>query len=547
MTNKFKISLTVQKRILLHLLEYINNEDGFEVDNNIIQQGIANSLGIRLEHVSRSVNRLIKDKQVYYKSIHIKGIPRRRKAYFLTTKGIEHSKEIKKWFENKIIFVRTPDNDIQKIKFYQLKKILNFKIKPMEIFNYMSNDGIIDLKQFSLDKTHVINVQKSENDYPLIFYPSNYIVSHSIPKIKDFYGRINELNQLKTWIDDKKLYRFIIIHGVAGIGKTTLASKLSEDYKSKKHLFWHTLNKWDTIRSTLSELAEFLSEIGDDFLKSYINYNKQLDLEKVLNSLKKKVKKINALFVFDDFHKVNNDLRDFFASLIEIIEKLSNTKFIILTRYNIPFYDQQKVLVRNSVAELEIEGLDFASSVEILRKKHLPKARYKGIYDITAGHPLLLEVIDSDLKTRRYIFEEIFSKLSKDEKTIMERLSIFRAPIPYDAFFVDEQVQPESIENLVQKLIIRQISNELYNTHEFIKEFFYKRPNRFDRSALPLYKIAKIRKRDRFSTKKCSKNNRTRFIRTISHSVRRTSGRRSCITAMDRNFNVKSTIMFYNR
>ncbi len=474
MLKRFKLSIPVEKRIILHLADYVNYPGAIEVDNAITQQGIANAVNIRYQHVSRAIIKLIQDDHIFFRSVHVKKVNRRKKAYFLSIKGIAYSKDIKKWFDDKPVFIRNPDNELREIRFYDLKKILKFNIKPLEAFRYAfdSDDGIIDLKQVIKEKK-ITHVDQSEKQY--IF------ISSVIPEIENFYGREKELDRLKAWINDRDLYKLIMIHGMAGIGKTTLTSKLVGEYRGNKHIFWHDCNKWDTKRSVLSDIAGFLSKIGDDHLTSFIDFNKPLDIEKIMDLLENKMKQIDAIFVFDDFHKINGELKTLFANMIEILDRVDRVNFIISTRYVLPFYEQQKVLIRRSITELEIAGLDFESSSTILNKKGIPEMDYKRIYYLTSGNPLLLEIIESYKKTKRYIYDEIFSNLTKEECKILEILSIYRSPIPYDALYVDNTTLPESIDDLVNKLIIKEAKDGQYYTHDFIKDFFYKRLSPFKR------------------------------------------------------------------
>ena len=103
----------------------------------------------------------------------------------------------------------------------------------------------------------------------------------------------------------------------------------------------------------------------------------------------------------------------------------------------------------------------------------MPHAKFKEIYKITSGHPLLLEIIGTYKRTRKYIYEEIFSKFSKEEHKILEIISIYRIPIPYDAFFIERTASANTIEGLVHKSVIKETGEGFYDSHEFIKEFFY--------------------------------------------------------------------------
>jgi len=477
--KNFKFFIPVHKQILLYLADFVKYKEAFEVDNAITQQGIATAIGIRIEQVSRAVNTLIDDGYLSVRTAYIQGINRKKKAFFTTDKGLKQAYDIKNWLNNKIILIRDLDGELIESSFKALARAIDYKLKPLEIYKYVpiSQNGIITLPQLLADIKERNPKYKYRSDLQEIISQkkSQFIYSENVPRIKNFFGREEELDQIRNWITNKNLYRFIILHGIAGIGKTTLAAKLIGDYKEKKHIFWHNFQTWDSVRSVLSHIVEFLVEIDDEPFKLYIDFNKPLDMENIFDLLQRKMKNLNALLVFDDFQKINDELKNFFTIAIEKFEKTDNVKFIILSRYDISFYDRQKVLVRNSVAELGIEGLDFASSKAILSMKHLPETKFKEIYQITSGNPLLLEIFESNGKTNRYIYEEIFSKFSDDERKVMEVMATYDDPIPYDAFFVDNTIFPKSIETLTQKLYIKRTPDERYDSHEFIKEFFYKR------------------------------------------------------------------------
>lgn len=481
MKQNYKISIPVYKQILFYLGEYKDSEESFVVDNAITQQGIAQALVLRIEHVSKTVKRLIFDGYVSVSTCIIKGFPRKKKAYFLTAKGKEKLNSMLNKFNDQTLLIRNLSGDLLEARFFHLKKALDFNIKPLMIYKYssISKKGIIDLKKI------ISEIEKIESNYELNEYYANWllplkknlIISDDIPQVKNFFGRKGELNQINMWLGKKELYNFIIIQGMMGIGKTTLISKLIEDFKDYKHIFWHNIQKWDSVRSVLTNIIEFLKKMDKYHYNIYLNFNKPVDLGEILQDLKNKMNGLNALLIFDDFQKANEELRDFFAQLVEKFEKIDEVKFIILTRYDFPFYDQQKVLVRNSVAELELEGLDFENSMEILSRKHLPRSRYKEVYDITSGNPLLLEIFEPNGRIKRNIYKEIFSHFSKNERRVLEILSVYKTPVPFDALFIDKKIEPETIDNLVRKLIIKETSEGIYDSHEFIKDLFYKRLN----------------------------------------------------------------------
>ncbi len=466
MVVHYKSLVFGDERILLYLLEFPMNKSGLELvaeaPRFLTTQEIANAVIIERHHMSKYIKKL--EKQEYIDGIltRVKGKKRKQMVYFLTDVGRAKAEELKEQLMEEELTVLTQANETLKLKFHDVSKYLKEhdkfrEITDLEICKYTNIKGILDTNILFNTGQHYIDF------------------TEDVSKPEEFYGREQELSKLNAWITDKELYRVIIIYGIAGIGKTTLTSKLIDTYRGSKHLFWHNFYNWDTVRGVLLRLSEFLSKIGDDKLIKYIDFDRPLKLDKILKSLKDEMEELNLLLIFDDVHKANEELRSFISSLIEILNQSNTAKFLILSRYIIPFYNQRKVLVRKSIAELELEGLDFQSSVKILRKKGLPQAKYRAIYNMTAGNPLLLEIFEHNRKSKRYIYEEIFTQLTPDEQKIMEILSTGRAPIPYNAFFINKNILPGTIGLLVQNFVIKETSYGAYDAHEFIKEFFYKR------------------------------------------------------------------------
>ena len=77
------ISLTVDERVILHLMDYIPNEEDFEAPPGCTQAGIAKGVGIERKHVPRAVKKLLGDDILETRVSHVKGGKQRKKVYFL--------------------------------------------------------------------------------------------------------------------------------------------------------------------------------------------------------------------------------------------------------------------------------------------------------------------------------------------------------------------------------------------------------------------------------------------------------------------------------
>jgi len=85
----FPRSIPVDKRILLHIMEYSKFEHQFEVPFAISQEGIANAIGIRRDNIPRAMKELKGAGLVTEKVARVEGVYRKRKVYFLTEKGFK--------------------------------------------------------------------------------------------------------------------------------------------------------------------------------------------------------------------------------------------------------------------------------------------------------------------------------------------------------------------------------------------------------------------------------------------------------------------------
>jgi tetratricopeptide (TPR) repeat protein len=231
----------------------------------------------------------------------------------------------------------------------------------------------------------------------------------------------------------------------------------------------------DTLRGVLFKLAGFLSRMGYDHLEMYIRTRTRLDYYEVSRILKKSIGEIDAVLIFDDFHKSNEHVRGFFVYIQKMLASSSKTKILIMGREIIPFYDPNDVLTKKIVAELQLEGLDFESSKKLLEGKGIDKKKFKEIYRSTAGNPLFLETLESKGHLERYIHDELFSKLDEDEREILGILSIYRFPIPEHSLNKNDDFDFERLYALTEKSFVKKDAYDRYFVHDIIKQFFYSR------------------------------------------------------------------------
>ena len=88
-----KVNIPVRDRILLHLLNEIEQSDRFVVTSALTRPGIAEACAQHPPNVSRAMRSLLKSKLVSEHTRAIRGDDRRQKTWQLTDSGIAEAKK----------------------------------------------------------------------------------------------------------------------------------------------------------------------------------------------------------------------------------------------------------------------------------------------------------------------------------------------------------------------------------------------------------------------------------------------------------------------
>lgn len=504
--------LTVQERILLHLSEYSQIVEQLEVPFALTQEGIALGVGVVRSAIPRAIKKLIARDQVREQLAHVNGLMRRRKIYYLTTEGLIQAVELKNKILPLKIKIITNKNQKTECKVSEISKKINQKISVLEIISNLNPENIFDFLEFkrrqlaakdgqNLGKEIIAgkgseiarrgSVSSEATVDKLPPEPKSAISSidqeimgnvyfiDKAPQISYFVGRKVELEKIHQYIDSNNC-KMMVIHGIAGIGKTTLAVKLLSELKNRFNLVWYRCHEWDTLRNILTSITKFLTVFKRTQLQDYLSTNQTIDLNDVAEVLENELKDLNAIFFLDDFHKVNDQLLALFTLVREMLERIDGIKFLVFTRSIVPFYDRREVLVKKIIMEMELSGLNEEESKELLEYRNLKIDNFTQIYDIIKGHPLSLELLEPDMdiqeqkNIKMYLEEEVLARLSIRERSLLKIASVFRYPIPVEGFFSYEkaQISRETVSVLARKSLIK-ASNGGYEVHDLIRDFFY--------------------------------------------------------------------------
>ena len=286
----------VQERILLHLSDFGDFMNSVEVPFALSQMGIANAVAIARSNVPRAIAGLKDQGLLVERQAHVQGVSRKRKAYFLTDSGMNLADETwKRLREFQLRAILSGGNTISST-LGEIQDKLPFTMRPVDVIRYLDDNGVLDVRSLSADLV--------ERD--LSKHVEKQLVTSlgDLPRLRHFYGRSTELENMVNLLEARSTT--LMIPGIAGIGKTSMAAKVIESFMHRRNLMYHRCQDWDGSRAFFESIADWLSNIGDSMLADYISATpvpKSADAARIIiDSLANSP----ALIVIDDYHKVSD-------------------------------------------------------------------------------------------------------------------------------------------------------------------------------------------------------------------------------------------------
>jgi len=460
----------VQERILLHLLDYSDYKNSVEVPFSLSQMGIANAVAIARSNVPRAIAGLKDQGLLVERQAHVKGVSRKRKAYFLTESGKTLAEDT--WNELRSFALRCilADGKIQETTLGEINTILPFSMRSVDIIRYMDDNCIMDSRTLSADLI--------ERD--LSKHVEKQLVTSlgDLPRLRHFYGRENELDNMYNLLEARATT--LLVPGIAGIGKTTMASKLIERFMHRRNLLYHRCQDWEGSRSFFESVGEWLANIGDSTFADYIATTPVPKPAEAANLLINALEGTPTLIVVDDFHKVSDSTlhQTFQAMALGLLGSEEKIGLVLFSRSFKPVVPSKDAEGRIASLVLPLDGLDSLSGRKLLSSfTDLQDEQWLYIHGISRGHPLVLELINRGASAtafhetlENYVTVEIFSKLSAEQKRVLSVLSIFREPVSIDAL-AEQNLDIDTLDSLVEQGLARQVDSEIYDVHDLIREF----------------------------------------------------------------------------
>ncbi len=448
--------LTVKERTLLHLLDLMKHSDSFEVPPEMTQQGISRAAWFDLRHFSQYIRPLLDDGLVSERRAHVVGIRQRRKVYDLTERG--------------------------KIKAVQIRETLKEETVQMRGGSGLRDTTVGEVLEEAGGRASILDILRQSLETgmvePAAWGPpeENFLEMVSeAPQVGRFIGRETELEEL-TRREGKP--RIFIVRGIAGIGKTWLATKACEALRGHQNILWHRVRPWDRPESILARLATFLSALGKPGLRSVLSRG---DVDLARRVLRKDIATSESVLVFDDVHVASPEVMSLFGYLKEVIADSSGVRMLVLSRTRLPFYDRSDVVLKGQIAEIELTGLK-TSEIQTLLGREGRSLPLLNVGRMLGGHPLLLELAraathaSSDPEyfndAHRFLEEQVYNGLSGRERMAMKLASLYSVPVPRAALFVSPGVSHDLVLSILDKSLLRAVGDNRFEVHDTVREFF---------------------------------------------------------------------------
>ncbi len=320
---------------------------------------------------------------------------------------------------------------------------------------------------------------------------SKYVPSESI--LASFQNRGNDLSDLKAIIN-RASEKVIVVSGMPGIGKTELVKafflKLLPDWSP----VWINIVPGSSVARVVSDIGSKIGVVMDTDSLSTVNdkifRNRLSKIFDILFSLQR------YAIIVDDLMDLRGNSRDYhhLQALIEEATKFEKFKgsriFIISSVSSPPTWVQRAGVARLHLQDLEekhvrrtIEYQLRASGV--LNGEVTPDIPHK-IFEFISGNPLVAKIVaeasrekgledlhisldtgDIAAKAIDQILPKL--KLSNEEQTMIQLLSLFRLPL--DKQLLSGICDIKMVNNLTMKAIV-DFDGVSYRTHPLIRTYY---------------------------------------------------------------------------
>ena len=384
---------TVNERVLLHLKESGSAGQSIDLPAPITQEGIAEALGILVNHVSRAVKTLQAQGLIREATARIKGDIRKRKIYLITEDGMAVANSVAKRIGDTTVSVRDSRQRTREMPASEAKPLLQPPRTYTALMARLDDRGVLDLHKAKMKRKNAKAVSRFVN----------------APAAEAFNGRVEELKALRAWLQTKKP-PVMLITGHDGIGKTALAMQGVKSLEGGKHVFWYSFSPDSTHEDILGELSTFLKELG----KPDMDFSEHKAMEGLRKNIEALLSDLDVLLVLDGDTPEDETLIEVVRVIAQASSAASNPVLITVTE---PPRWRHELKKRALLGELHLEGLDKESCRRLAPA--LEEKEFEKVFKLTRGNPLEVRLLSEHAED-----DEDVKGLSPEERALLRYLRL---------------------------------------------------------------------------------------------------------------------------
>jgi tetratricopeptide (TPR) repeat protein/DNA-binding MarR family transcriptional regulator len=446
------------EKILLHLDDFAEAANETEAPYAVSQNGIADRTGLLRSHIPRDVRKLVKKGLVKERLSHVKSGGRSRHVYYPTWEGSLAAKEIRRRLESRPVKLELPDG-ARTVKMADVAGLLGVQCGLLDIA-LAADRGPVTAGSFGTGSRREGFVDDCGR----------------APAPRPFFGREKELQTILGWLHGET--RVVSMLGVSGIGKTSTALGVLNEFKGRRHRLWVPIHEWETLPGLLRPLSSFLERTGRRRLGRHLAENHLPDLPSVHELLRTEFQELDAVIVIDDLQKGPPEVLDGVRAMADAAVSVNGPRLLVLSRERKRLCNPDAAS-RGLVRELSLGGLDQDSALRLMGNS-VPAEERAGVMAAANGHPLYIELLArrgaaaGREAIEEHLRNEIYSRLPEVEKRILGTAAVLGREAPAQAM-LDPGGDPAILDCLVEKNLLVRSASGVLSMHDTLREFFVSR------------------------------------------------------------------------